>query len=143
QQLNSFLERLQYSSLAWDFSWKLLQTTKTQSIQFFGAVALCNKISRHLTELNDNQIQLVFEQLIQKIITYVSINYKQISVKLIVALGHLILNMMPNKWPNMIANIINIFTQSSNEFLNKHPEKTIIIILDILTILPEEVSKFN
>ncbi|CAF0722801.1 unnamed protein product [Didymodactylos carnosus] len=141
QQLNSFLERLQYSPLAWDFSWKLLQTTKTQSIQFFGAVALCNKISKHLAELDDKQLQLVFEQLIQKIISYVSINSKQIVVKLIVALGHLILNMMPDKWPNIMTNIINIFTQSSNDFLCKYPEKTHMIVLDILTILPEEFSR--
>ena len=48
QQLNSILECLQYSPFAWDFSWKLLTTTKSASVQFFGAVALCNKISKHL-----------------------------------------------------------------------------------------------
>jgi hypothetical protein len=48
QQLNSILECLQYSPLAWDFSWKLLNINKSPSVQFFGAVALCNKISKHL-----------------------------------------------------------------------------------------------
>ncbi len=48
QQLNGILENLQYSKLAWDFSWKLLDINKSSSIQFFGAAALCNKISKHL-----------------------------------------------------------------------------------------------
>jgi hypothetical protein len=48
QQLNTILENLQYSTLAWDFSWKLLNINKSASVQFFGAIALCNKISKHL-----------------------------------------------------------------------------------------------
>ena len=39
QQLNTILENLQYSTLAWDFSWKLLDINKSASVQFFGAVA--------------------------------------------------------------------------------------------------------
>jgi hypothetical protein len=46
--LNTILENLQYSKLAWDFSWKLLDINKSSSVQFFGAAALCNKISKHL-----------------------------------------------------------------------------------------------
>jgi hypothetical protein len=48
QQLNTILETLQHSKLAWDFSWELLDFNKSTSVQFFGAVALCNKISKHL-----------------------------------------------------------------------------------------------
>jgi len=48
QQLNTILETLQHSKLAWDFSWKLLDLNKSASVQFFGTVALCNKISKHL-----------------------------------------------------------------------------------------------
>jgi hypothetical protein len=48
QQLNTILETLQHSKLAWDFSWKLLDLNKSASAQFFGTVALCNKISKHL-----------------------------------------------------------------------------------------------
>ncbi|CAF3932793.1 unnamed protein product [Rotaria sp. Silwood2] len=141
QQLNSILECLQYSQIAWDFSWKLLNTTKSPSVQFFGAVALCNKISKHLSELDDNQIQQLFQQLIQRLIFYISINSKQITIKLVVAVRHLILNMMPDKWKNGITAIITLFTQSQNEFLMEHPEKGHLIVLNILTILPEEFSR--
>ncbi|CAF1155266.1 unnamed protein product [Rotaria magnacalcarata] len=141
QQLNSILECLQYSPLAWDFSWTLLNTNKSPSVQFFGAVALCNKISKHLSELDDNEIQLLFQQLIQRLVFYMSINSKQISIKLVVALGHLILNMMPDKWKNGITAIITLFSQSQNEFLKEHPEKGHLIVLNILTILPEEFSR--
>lgn len=48
QQLNTILENLQYSKIAWEFSWKFLDINKSASVQFFGAVALCNKISKHL-----------------------------------------------------------------------------------------------
>jgi hypothetical protein len=48
QQFNTILENLQFSPLAWDFSWKLLDISKSASVQFFGAMALCNKISKHL-----------------------------------------------------------------------------------------------
>jgi hypothetical protein len=48
QQLNTILENLQYSTLAWDFSWKFLDINKSASVQFFGAIALYNKISKHL-----------------------------------------------------------------------------------------------
>lgn len=103
QQLNQILECLQYSPFAWDFSWKLLSVNKSASVQFFGAVALCNKISKHLfvlhvfqlyfshygilfrSELDDNQIQQLSQQLIQRLIFYMSINSKQITTKLVVA----------------------------------------------------------
>ncbi|CAF3591778.1 unnamed protein product [Rotaria sordida] len=143
QQLNSILENLQYSTLAWDFSWKLLDINKSASVQFFGAVALCNKISKNLSELDDNQIQQLFQQLIQRLIFYISIHSKQIIIKLTVALDHLILHMIPDKWNNGITAIINLFTQSQNEFLIQHPEKGHLIVLNILTILPEEFSRIN
>lgn len=143
QQLNSILESLQYSPFAWDFSWKLLSVNKSASVQFFGAVALCNKISKHLSELDDNQIQQLSQQLIQRLIFYMSMNSKQITIKLVVALGHLILNMMPDKWKNGINSIIALFTQSQNEFLIKNPEKGHVIVLNILTILPEEFSRIG
>ncbi|CAF3244035.1 unnamed protein product [Rotaria sp. Silwood2] len=142
QQLNTILENLQYSTLAWDFSWKLLDINKSTSVQFFGAVALCNKISKNLSELDNNQIQQLFQQLIQRLIFYISIHAKQIITKLTVALDHLILHMIPDKWTNGITAIINLFTQSQNEFLIQHPEKGHLIILNILTILPEEVGCF-
>ncbi|CAF3635011.1 unnamed protein product [Rotaria socialis] len=143
QQLNAILENLQYSKLAWDFSWKLLDINKSASVQFFGAVALCNKISKHLSELDDNQIQQLFQQLIQRLIFYISIHSKQIITKLTVALDHLILHMIPDKWNNGIITIVNLFTQSQNEFLLQHPEKGHLIVLNILTILPEEFSRIN
>jgi len=37
------------------------------------------------SELDDNQIQQLFQQLIQRLIFYISINSKQITIKLIVA----------------------------------------------------------
>ncbi|CAF1103848.1 unnamed protein product [Rotaria sp. Silwood1] len=143
QQLNTILENLQYSTLAWNFSWKLLDINKSASVQFFGAVAICNKISKNLSELDDNQIQHLFQQLIQRLIFYMSIHSKQIIIKLTVALDHLILHMIPDKWNNGITAIINLFTQSQNEFLIQHPEKAHLIVLNILTILPEEFSRIN
>ncbi|CAF4375505.1 unnamed protein product, partial [Adineta steineri] len=46
--------------------------------------------------------------------------------------------MMPDKWNNGLTAIITLFTQSQNEFLLQQPEKGHLIVLDILTILPEE-----
>ncbi|CAF4903779.1 unnamed protein product [Rotaria sp. Silwood2] len=89
QQLNTILENLQYSTLAWDFSWKLLDINKSTSVQFFGAVALCNKISKNLSELDNNQIQQLFQQLIQRLIFYISIHAKQIITKLTVAVSRI------------------------------------------------------
>ena len=48
QQLNSILEDFQQCKLAWDLSWRLLDVNKPISVQFFSAVVLCNKISKHL-----------------------------------------------------------------------------------------------
>jgi hypothetical protein len=39
------------------------------------------------SELDDNQIQQLFQQLIQRLIFYISINSKQITIKLIVAVN--------------------------------------------------------
>ncbi|CAF5009261.1 unnamed protein product, partial [Rotaria sp. Silwood1] len=117
--------------MTWDFSWKLLNTNKSPSVQFFWCCCF-------ISELDDNQIQQLFQQLIQRLVFYISINSKQITIKLVVALGHLILNMMPDKWKNGITAIITLFTQSQNEFLIEHPEKGHLIVLNILTILPEE-----
>ncbi|CAF1253446.1 unnamed protein product [Adineta steineri] len=143
QQMNTILENSQYSSLAWDFSWTFLNINKSASVQFFGAMALSNKISKNLSELDDNQIQQLFQQLVQRLIFYNSINSKQIIIKLTIALCQLVLNMMPDKWNNGLTAIITLFTQSQNEFLLQQPEKGHLIVLDILTILPEEFSRIN
>ncbi|CAF3539923.1 unnamed protein product [Adineta steineri] len=143
QQMNTILENCQYSSLAWDFAWTFLNINKSASVQFFGAMALSNKISKNLSELDDNQIQQLFQQLVQRLIFYNSINSKQIITKLTIALCQLILNMMPDKWNNGLTAIITLFTQSQNEFLLQQPEKGHLIVLDILTILPEEFSRIN
>ncbi|CAF1179134.1 unnamed protein product [Rotaria sordida] len=87
QKLNTILENLQYSKSAWDFPWKFLDISKSSSIQFFGTVALCNKISKHLLELDDNQIRELFHQLIQRLILYISINSKQIITKLTIVVS--------------------------------------------------------
>ncbi|CAF0748655.1 unnamed protein product [Adineta ricciae] len=143
QELNKVLENLQYSSSAWTFSWKLLDTTKSASVQFFGAVALCNKICKNLSELDENQIQQLFQQLTHYLIFHASINYKQITTKLAIGLSHLILHMAPDKWDNGLTSIIALFTQSRNEFLIQHPERGHLIALNMLTLLPEEFSRLT
>jgi hypothetical protein len=48
---------------------------------------LLNKYIYIRSELDDNQIQQLFQQLIQRLIFYISINSKQITIKLIVAVN--------------------------------------------------------
>ncbi|XP_071841095.1 importin-13-like [Apostichopus japonicus] len=130
-----WLFAVQRSPEAWQFAWELLVPNKRPEIQFFGASALCLKISKFWKELSPEQYDTLRTKLFEKIFLF-STGEKIVLRRLCVALSAFTLNTAPEVWPDAIAGSIDTFQQVNSTGLDEVHKCT--ALLEFLTVLPEE-----
>lgn len=124
----------QISPQAWQFSWALLNPNKVPEIQYFGASALHIKISRYWNDIPSDQYESLKSQLFNQIACFAS-GSKIVLTRLCVALASLALNMMPERWPNAVGDMVKMFQTESSDVDGK---ARCMALLELLTVLPEE-----
>ncbi|XP_048395205.1 importin-13 isoform X4 [Stegostoma tigrinum] len=129
-----WLMQAQVSPQAWQFSWALLSPNKVPEIQYFGASALHIKISRYWTDIPSDQYETLKSQLFNQIACFSS-GSKIVLTRLCVALASLALNMMPDRWPNAVGDMVKMFQTESSDVDGK---ARCMALLELLTVLPEE-----
>ena len=147
-QLDQWLKIAQNSTEAWQFSWDLLSLTKTPEIQFFGASCLYHKVSKNFHEIPSEKYDELKNKILEKLIFYTTNcylqpqynNLKLIQRKLNSTLAKLALYLMPNEWENCIQDCIQTIT---NLKFDLPKSELISIVLDLLTLLPEEYNNLN
>lgn len=162
-QLDQWLKQAQNSHDAWNFSWQLLDMNKPLECQFYGASTLYNKVSKYFVEVPDDQYDILKDKLLEKLILYAtnSAANKQIRLiqrKLNSTLAKLALFLINNQWSTCIRDIIqtipnldlsqaqsvlasNGASSASDATFNKN--QLISIVIDLLTLLPEEFASIN
>ena len=158
-QLDQWLKQAQNSHDAWNFSWQLLDMNKPLECQFYGASTLYNKVSKYFVEVPDDQYDILKDKLLEKLILYAtnSAANKQIRLiqrKLNSTLAKLALFLINNQWSTCIRDIITTIpnldlsqaqsvlagtSSSGSEAVNKN--QLISIVIDLLTLLPEEFAR--
>ncbi|XP_048458058.1 importin-13 [Rhincodon typus] len=129
-----WLMQAQVSPQAWQFSWALLSPNKVPEIQYFGASALHIKISRYWNDIPSDQYETLKSQLFNQIACFSS-GSKIVLTRLCVALASLALNMMPERWPNAVGDMVKMFQTESSDVDGK---ARCMALLELLTVLPEE-----
>lgn len=125
---------------------------KSINCQFYGASCLYNKVSKHLTDVPSDQYDVLKNKLLEKLLLYATTmldnKHQQIRLiqrKLNSTLAKLALYLIQDQWPNCVTDIIQTIPNCINE-PEKHEEQRnqlILIVIDLLTLLPEEYSTLN
>ncbi|XP_028986913.1 importin-13-like [Betta splendens] len=139
-----WLTQAQASAQAWQFCWVLLGPDKLPEVQFFGASTLHTKISRHWSDLPAEQHEGLRLQLLAHILRFSS-GPKMVLTRLCVALASMALNLIPQAWPQPVADMVRAFQPQkpapggvSGAGAAPDPHAHCLALLELLTVLPEE-----
>lgn len=152
-QLDQWLKQAQNSQEAWNFSWELIDMNKSAETQFYGATTLYHKVSKYFNEVPNDQYDILKNKLLEKLLLYATKNAQQqvrlIQRKLNATLAKLALYLIDDQWENCVSeviqtipNCINNVTVSQEE-IDETKMQLIAIVLDLLTLLPEELATIN
>lgn len=151
-QLDQWLKQAQNSPEAWVFAWELIDMNKSVNCQFYGASCLYNKVSKHLSDVPADQYDVLKNKLLEKLLLYAttSLENKNPQIRLIQrklnsTLAKLALYLIQDQWQNCVQDIIQTIPNCINE-PQKHEEQRnqlILIVIDLLTLFPEEYSLLN
>ncbi|XP_034743970.1 importin-13-like isoform X1 [Etheostoma cragini] len=139
-----WLTQAQASAQAWQFCWALLGSDKLPEVQFFGASTLHTKISRHWSDLPTDRHESLKMQLLSHILHFSS-GPKLVLTRLCVALASMALNLIPQAWPQPVADMVRAFQPQkpdseggSGAEATQDPQAHCLALLELLTVLPEE-----
>ncbi|XP_067677743.1 importin-13-like isoform X2 [Haliotis asinina] len=140
QEVHQWLNSAQISPEAWSFCFELLAPEKGPEVQFFGASSLHAKISRYWHEVPSNQYLTLKQKLLEKIIQFAD-GPKMILTRLCVALSSYIMQTAPESWSDPVEDLITTFQREDVPNISSFQRCQ--ILLDILTVIPEEFFGAN
>ncbi|CAL8325106.1 unnamed protein product [Arctogadus glacialis] len=145
-----WLTQAQASPQAWHFCWALLGPDKLPEVQFFGASTLHTKISHHWADLQPDQHPGLRTQLLSHVLRFSS-GPRMVLTRLCVALASLALNLVPQAWPEPVADLVRAFQPETEPPegaaaapqegpQEAPPHARCLVLLELLTVLPEELQ---
>lgn len=132
---HQWLTAAQASPEAWCFVWELLHPSKSAEVQFFAATTLHTKLVKSWHQIPPEQYASLKKQLLEAIVSY-STGPKIVLNRLCIALSAYVLHTLPVHWPNAVPELLATLQPSNLPSIP--PERTAWILLEILTVLPEE-----
>lgn len=139
-QAHQWLTTAQNSQQAWAFVWELLQPYRSAEVQFFAATTLHMKIMKNWSEVPPEQYDALKKQLLQAVVSY-AVGPKIVLNRLCIALSAYILQTCPSHWPAAIPELLSMFQPSNLPSIP--PDKTVWILLEVLTVIPEEFQSMH
>ncbi|XP_069674561.1 importin-13 isoform X2 [Periplaneta americana] len=134
-QAHQWLTAAQASPEAWCFVWELLHPSKSAEVQFFAATTLHTKLVKSWHQVPPEQYTSLKKQLLEAIASY-CLGPKIVLNRLCIALSAYVLHTLPVHWPNAVPELLATLQPSNLPTIP--PERTAWILLEILTVLPEE-----
>ncbi|KAK7863775.1 hypothetical protein R5R35_009581 [Gryllus longicercus] len=132
---HQWLTAAQTTPEAWTFVWDLLQPNKSTELQFFAATTLHTKVVKWWKEVPEDQYPVLKKKLLEAIISH-CLGPKIVLNKLCITLSAYLLQTISVHWPDAIPELLSMFQPSYLPSLP--PERTAWILLEVLTVLPEE-----
>ena len=163
-QLDQWLKQAQNSAEAWQFSWQLIDMSKSINCQFYGASCLYNKVAKYLNDVPGDQYDLLKNKLLEKLLLYASSlvdtsrdpQLRLIQRKLNSTLAKLALYLIVDQWPTCVLDIIQTIPNCivnreqssggdsrSQDEIQEQQNQLILIVLDILSLLPDEYQSLS
>lgn len=139
-EANQYLTAMQSSVQAWDIAWQLLDMTKPQEIQYFGATTLHTKLSRHWHQLPRDEYENLRVRLLQAIMDYAR-GPKLVLTKILVATASFVVKTIGSFWPSAIDDLLVSFRPQM--FTDLPPDHLVKLLLELLTFIPEELQSME
>ncbi|CAG9822067.1 unnamed protein product [Phaedon cochleariae] len=134
-EAHQWLTEAQRSPQAWRFVWELLDPNKSSEVQFFAATTLHTKLMKYWNEVPEDHYELLKKRILDSIITY-AMGPKIVLNRLCITLSAFVIHTIPTHWPKAFEELVSSFQP---QYLpNVEPERVIWILLEILTVIPEE-----
>ncbi|XP_018575465.1 importin-13 [Anoplophora glabripennis] len=134
-EAHQWLTEAQNSPQAWSFVWELLSPQRSSEVQFFAATTLHTKLMKHWNEVPEDHYELLKKRILEAIINY-AMGPKIVLNRLCITLSAYIIHTIPVHWPNAFEELVSSF--QPQHLPNVEPERVIWILLEILTVIPEE-----
>lgn len=122
---SKFLEQFQKSEAAWEITHTILTSNDSLEVVLFAAQTLRSKVTYDLNQLPEHNYTQLRESLLQMLSSQ---SHKVVRTQLSIAVAQLALQDLA--WHNTVADIIGALSQ----------EQLLPFLLDVLRILPEELS---
>ncbi|CAH1165774.1 unnamed protein product [Phyllotreta striolata] len=137
-EAHQWLTEAQNSPSAWSFVWELLTPQRSSEVQFFAATTLHAKLMKHWNEIPEDHYEFLKTRILESIISY-AMGPKIILNRLCITLSAYIIHTVPTHWPKAFEELVSSFQP---QYLpNVEPERVIWILLEILTVIPEEFQR--
>ncbi|XP_060533437.1 importin-13 [Cylas formicarius] len=134
-EAHQWLTEAQNSSQAWSFVWELLSPQRSFQVQFFAATTLHTKLMKYWNEVPEDHYEPLKKRILEAIIGY-AMGPKIVLNRLCIALSAYIIHTIPTHWPKAFEELVSSF--QPQHLPNVEPERVIWILLEILTVIPEE-----
>ncbi|KAF5307676.1 hypothetical protein FQR65_LT06731 [Abscondita terminalis] len=134
-EAHQWLTEAQNSPQAWSFVWELLDPRRSSEIQFFAATTLHTKLLKCWNEVPVDHYELLKKRILEAIVNY-AMGPKLVLNRLCITLSAYIIHTVPVHWPNAFEELVSSF--QPRHLPNVEPERVIWILLEILSVIPEE-----
>ncbi|XP_055641378.1 importin-13 [Toxorhynchites rutilus septentrionalis] len=135
EDTHQWLQQIQDSPQAWSFCWELMQPSKPSEIQFFGAITLHSKLTKHWAEV-PKEAHNEFKQKILECIVVFGNGPRIVLSQLCISLSVFIVHMLEH--PMVIEEFTNMFLNEQLGTLSKNTQLE--ILLSVLEGIPHEVD---
>lgn len=132
-----WLIKAQRDKSAWNWCFQLLNSAYSVEVQYFGANVLHYKIANCWNEIPQEQIADLRQTLMETVFRYAN-GPKIVLTRTCVALAALVLHLVTGFWETAVNDIIH--TLKNVEFAGASMVQKFIALLEILTVLPEELQ---
>ncbi|CAG2100376.1 unnamed protein product [Medioppia subpectinata] len=136
-EANQYLTCVQVSAQAWDVVSVLLNPSKPLEVQYFGASTLYTKVTKFYHELDPHKQSDLKNQLLQLLISYLSLEGTKIVVtRIVVSLAAYVIHSVANNWENAVTDLVN--TLQPNKLPHIPVNRVLQTLMDLLSAIPEE-----
>ncbi|KAL3269998.1 hypothetical protein HHI36_009055 [Cryptolaemus montrouzieri] len=134
-EAHQWLNEAQNSPQAWSFIWELLSPNKSSEVQFFAATTLHTKLVKYWNEVPEDHYELLKKKILDAIVNYAT-GPKIVLNRLCITLSAFIIHTLPSYWQHAFEDLVSSF--QPQHLPNIDPERVLWILLEILTVIPEE-----
>ncbi|XP_055593351.1 importin-13 [Uranotaenia lowii] len=137
-ETHQWLQQIQESPQAWSFCWDLMQLNKPSEVQFFGAITLHSKLTKHWAEI-PKEAHVEFKQKLLESIVLFGNGPKIVLSQLCISLSVFIVHMLEHQ--TVIEDVTNMFLNDQLGNLSKNTQLE--ILMSVLEGIPDEADSVH
>uniref|UniRef100_A0A8D8AVK6 Importin-13 n=1 Tax=Culex pipiens TaxID=7175 RepID=A0A8D8AVK6_CULPI len=138
EDTHQWLQKIQESQQAWSFCWQLMQLDRPSEVQFFGAITLHSKLTKHWAEVPKEAHGEFKQKLLESIVMFGN-GPKIVLSQLCISLSVFIVHMLEH--PTVIEEVTGMFLNEQLGALSKTCQLE--ILMSVLEGIPDEADSVH